>query len=185
MARHGTALRCAVQSRAGSWPIITKVLFSRLIANLFHFLQTESGAISEFIEKTHPEPSLKVDNMDKATEVQSAFFPAMAKLVKSTKPQADLEKAFIEQAKKLNDHLESQNTKYFSGENISLIDFSVSPKLYHMDICLAEFHPKVHEKVMKMKALKTYMDVMFAHEAFQATLYPKETILWGWSAARK
>ena len=143
---------------------------------LSHFWQIESGAISEFIEKTHPEPPLKIDNMDKATEVQSAFFPAMAKLVKSTKPQADLEKAFLEQAKKLNDHLDSQNTKYFSGETISLIDFSLSPKLYHMDVCLAEFHPKVHEKVMKMKALKSYMDVMFAQEAFQATLYPKETM---------
>ena len=68
--------------------------------------------------------------MEKATEVQSAFFPAMAKLVKSTKPQADLEKAFLEQAKKLNDHLESEKTKYFAGDVPTLIDFSLAPKLY-------------------------------------------------------
>ena len=123
--------------------------------------------------------------MEKAVEVQSSFFPAMAKLVKSTKSQPDLEKSFLEQAKKLNDHLESQATKYFAGNTLSLIDFSLAPKLYHMDITLAEFHPKVHEKVVKMKALKAYMDAMFAEEAFKTSTYPKETVLWGWSAARQ
>ena len=122
--------------------------------------------------------------MEKAVEVQSSFFPAMAKLVKSTKAQTDLEKAFLEQAKKLNDHLESQATKYFAGDALSLVDFNLAPKLYHMDITLAEFHPKIHEKAVKMKALKAYMDVMFAEEAFKATMYPKETVLWGWTAAR-
>ena len=53
-----------------------------------------------------------------------------------------------------------------------------------MDLTLQEFYPKVHEKIVKLKGLKAYMDTMFAEEAFKATLYPKETVIWGWSSAR-
>lgn len=145
----------------------------------------ESGAIVEHLEKSHPEPSLSIDGMQDAVQVQSTFFPALAKFIKSPTHQPDLEKNFLEQAKKLNDYLESKKSKYFSGDTISLVDFNLAPKLYHMDATLEKFYPKVHEKVKNMKGLKDYMATMFEEEAFKACAYPKETVVWGWSAARQ
>lgn len=149
------------------------------------FKMVESGAIAEHLEKSHPEPSLSIDGMAEAIQVQSTFFPALAKFIKSSTHQPDLEKNFLEQAKKLNDHLESKKSKYFAGDQVSLVDFNLAPKLFHMEATLEKFYPKVHEKVNNMNALKGYMTLMFENEAFKACVYPKETVVWGWSAARQ
>ena len=45
----------------------------------------ESGAIVDYLEKTYPDPSLTTEGMAEAVQIQSTFFPALAKLVKSTR----------------------------------------------------------------------------------------------------
>ena len=150
------------------------------------FKLIESGAIAEYLENTHPEPTLTVNNMQVLTEIQSSVFPAIAKFIKAPSYDADLEKSLMVQLGALNDHM--QGKTYLAGDKLSLVDFSLAPKLYHMEATLEEFYPKVHEKLVMdagtLPALKSYMDTMFAHEAFKAALYPKETVIWGWSAAR-
>jgi glutathione S-transferase len=110
----------------------------------------------------------------------------LAKLIKSPNFQADLEKSFLDQVKKINDHLAAHaGQDFMAGSQISLIDFSLAPKLYHMEITLGEFYPKIGEKVKKMAGhLVKYMDKMFDQEAFKATKYPAEIVIWGWSAAK-
>lgn len=144
----------------------------------------ESGTIAEYLEKTYPEPSLSIENMEEICKIQSGFFPAMAKLVKSTDYQEDLEQELMDQLKILNDHLEKDGFKYFAGSHVSLVDFNLGPKLYHMDIALKEFYPEIHDKMKTFTALNCYMETIFNEQAFKDSSYPKETILWGWSAAR-
>ena len=149
------------------------------------FKMVESGAIVEHLEKTHPNPSLTIEGMSESVQVQSTFFPALAKFIKSPNHQADLEKSLMEQLKKLNTHLDEHKTKYFAGDEPSLVDFNLAPKLYHMDVTLEKFYPKTHEKALKMAALKKYMDTIFNEDAFKNCSCPRETVVWGWSAARK
>ena len=123
--------------------------------------------------------------MSEAVQLQSTFFPALAKVIKSTAHQPDLEKSLLEQLQKLNSHLDEKKSKFFAGDSPSLVDFNLAPKLYHMDVTLEKFYPKIHEKALKMTALKTYMDTIFNEEAFKKALCPRDTVVWGWSAARK
>lgn len=148
------------------------------------FTMVESGAIVDHLESTHPEPKLMVDGMEEAVQLQSSLFPAIAKFIKSKEFQADLEQGLLDQAQKLDDHLKSKGSKYLAGNQISLVDFNLAPKLFHMDTTLAHFHPETHEKLKEMTALKAYMETMFNEESFKNTLYPTETVIWGWSAAR-
>ena len=99
--------------------------------------------------------------------------------------QPDLEKSLLEQLKNLNNQLDEKKTKYFAGDTPSLVDFNLAPKLFHMDVTLEKFYPKVHEKALKMTALKNYMDTIFNENAFKSCLCPRDTVVWGWSAARK
>ena len=144
-----------------------------LVESVFHY---ELSIIQSFL--------CLLTGMDEAVEIQSTFFPALAKFVKSKEHKPELEEGFMQQVNKLNDHLTSKKTKYFAGEQISLVDFNLAPKLYHMSATLAEFYPDVYEKVVQMDGLKNYMDVIFNEKAFQDSIYPKETIIWGWTAAR-
>ena len=123
--------------------------------------------------------------MSEAVQLQSTFFPALAKVIKSTAHQPDLEKSLLEQLQKLNNHLDEKKSKFFAGDSPSLVDFNLAPKLYHMDVTLEKFYPEIHEKALKMTALKTYMDTIFNEEAFKKALCPRDTVVWGWSAARK
>ncbi len=84
------------------------------------FKMVESGAIVEHLEKTHPEPTLtSVDKeaMAAALEVQSSFFPALAKFIKTVDFDADLEQNLLAQAQKLNDHLAKEGNTYMAGKN--------------------------------------------------------------------
>ncbi len=146
----------------------------------------ESGTIVDHLEKNHPTPSLTVAGMLEATQVQSTFFPAMAKFIKSPQHDSGLEDNLMDQLKKLNDHLECKKTKFFAGDDISLVDFNLAPKLYHFKTTMEAFYPEIYkDKVLKLERLNAYMDTMFENEAFKASVYPQETVLWGWNAARQ
>ena len=122
--------------------------------------------------------------MAEISKVQSGFFPAMAKFIKAPSHQQELEDNLLVQLKILNDHLTKMDTTYFAGNKISLVDFNLAPKLYHMDATLKEFYPEIQDKVKSYTALHKYMETMFEERAFKDTIYPRETIIWGWSAAR-
>ena len=122
--------------------------------------------------------------MEDAARIQSGFFPALARFIKAPEYKESLKEALIIQLEILNEHLERKGTKYFAGSNISLVDFSLAPKLYHMNFTLEEFYPDVHQKMKTYSALNCYMETMFNENAFQITSYPRDTVLWGWSNAR-
>ena len=67
-----------------------------------------------------------------------------------------------------------------------LLDCSVAPKLFHLDVALAHFHPESHAKVKEMfPGLAAYAQTVFDQDAFKDTAYPKGTVVWGWTTARQ
>ena len=71
-----------------------------------------------------------------------------------------------------------------------LVDCSLAPKLYHLDVAVKEFHPETHKKLQEDReysGLRQYMKAAFAHRAFKETKYPPEVVIliWGWGEARK
>ena len=70
------------------------------------------------------------------------------------------------------------------GEQITLLDCSLAPKLYHMATGLKAFKDNAINMDEQFPLVKKYMDAVFARQSFQDSIYPEETIEWGWSNAR-
>lgn len=145
---------------------------------------TESGEIAKYLEKTYPEPSLSIPNLDEAMSVQGSMFPAMARFVKSPEFDQAKEDQLMDELGKLDDHFASNI--YLAGNRLSLADYSLAPKLYHLDVAIDHFYPTTRRKIKdQFKHLENYMTQMFEDSAFDATKYPHDVVVWGWTNARK
>ena len=60
-----------------------------------------------------------------------------------------------------------------------MADCSLAPKLYHLTVAAKHF--KGWEVPESMAALRQYMATVFESSAFTSTVYPEETVVWGWS----
>ena len=144
----------------------------------------ESGEIAKYLETTYKEPTLSTSNLDEAMALQGSMFPAMAKFVKSTEFDQEKENHLISELRKLDSHFASN--KYLSGDKLSLADYSLAPKLYHLDIAVHHFYPDTRKKIKdQFQHLENYMTQMFEDSAFDATKYPHDVVIWGWTNARK
>lgn len=157
----------------------------------------ESDVIAEYLEFFFREPPLKLTNKEaneKAEEAVAGIFPSIAKYLKHT-PDGDAEdlekKANLEQSlDKLESHLNAASNRrgpfmVGDGATFTLMDCSLAPKLYHMETGLAAFKQNAIDVAAQFPAVRTYMDAVFARESFKKAIYPKETVEWGWSNARK
>ena len=73
---------------------------------------------------------------------------------------------------------------YLCGDQVSLADLAIAPKLFHLKTTLEEFSPNTFEKVKKFQNLSKYIETMLAENCVSSCSYPKETVLWGWGQAR-
>ncbi|GKY98053.1 hypothetical protein MPSEU_000763300 [Mayamaea pseudoterrestris] len=153
----------------------------------------ESAVMCDYVDFFFPEPPLKSSQtalQEQAEAVVEGFFPALAKYFKHT-PDGDtadkeLETILVEQLTKLEDHLTEHNP-YLVGDQVTVVDLNLAPKLYHMTVGLDAFKsgstsvdiPKQYPR------LQAYMDLLFARESFQTTVYSPETVVWGWTNARQ
>jgi len=120
------------------------------------------------------------------------IFPAIAKYLKHTPDgdEDDLELKMVldEKLKTLEDHLGSKGRTgpYLvgNGESFSLLDCSLAPKLFHMQTGLEGFKNQSIDVAQQYPNVQAYMNAVFARPSFEKTLYPKETVLWGWGNAR-
>lgn len=152
----------------------------------------ESSVICDYLDYFFPEPPLKSPNkglLGEAEAVTEGFFPALAQYLKHT-PDGDdddkqLEAALQDKLSKLDEHL-SNHGPYLVGSQLTLLDLSLAPKLYHMVVGLEAFKKEGAINVQQQYPnLHSYMDGIFARESFQKTVYPRETVIWGWSNARQ
>ena len=153
----------------------------------------ESDVIAEYLDFFFPDPPLqpKKDTseqaMAEAANAVDGFFPAFAKYCKyvpeGDEQDAELRSNLEASLSKLNQHL--QGKTFLLGDQVSMEDLRLSPKLYHMSVALKSFKPQHGTDVKTMfPALQTYMDTMFALPSFQATVPPPETVEWGWGSKR-
>ena len=120
----------------------------------------------------------------------------IAKYLKHT-PDGDeedeaLKLSLVEALSRLEDHLgdepdgEKRTGPYFVGigETFTLVDASLAPKLYHMQTGLKGFKGNAIDTAAEFPKLRKYMDSVFSRQSFVDSIYPEETVVWGWSNAR-
>ena len=149
----------------------------------------ESNVIAEYADFFFKDPPLK--SKDKAaTEAAEAavdgFFPAVAKYLKNTVDENDplLLESLKESLSKLESHLKTSGYDYLCGPEFSLLDCSLLPKLYHLIVGVEGYKNSKPNIMEDYPAIAAYYNRSAERPSFKATLYPKETVLWGWGNAR-
>ena len=154
-----------------------------------------------------------VDAMTVATKAVEGFFPAMARYIKyrggTNGDEEDMTRRSVleERLGALEDHL-SDETRMTStstegggeegsgggdcggpyivgnGKQFTLLDCSLAPKLYALDVCLTEVKGWTADELQtKFPHVRKYMDALFDRPSFQKTVeYGKETVVWGWTS---
>lgn len=116
------------------------------------------------------------------------FFPTVANFLKDTNDDSSVEtinplKAKLEQ---LGQHLSGlPKDSFLCGPSFSMLDCRVVPQLYHLQVGIDRFKHGIPNLAQDYPQLYSYMQRCFARPSFQASQYPAETVLWGWSNARK
>eukprot|EP00540_Astrosyne_radiata_P004296 CAMPEP_0116834720 /NCGR_PEP_ID=MMETSP0418-20121206/7143_1 /TAXON_ID=1158023 /ORGANISM="Astrosyne radiata, Strain 13vi08-1A" /LENGTH=281 /DNA_ID=CAMNT_0004464301 /DNA_START=78 /DNA_END=923 /DNA_ORIENTATION=+ len=155
---------------------------------------TESDVIAQYLDFFFQEPPLTLSKASTAIakNATEGFFPAVAQYLKHTLDgdEDDLErKANLEKVlERLNTHLEQEGRTgpYLvdNGEKITLQDCALAPKLYHMKIGLKAFKDNAIDVATQFPAVHLYMESVFSRKSFVDSLYPEETVVWGWTNAR-
>ena len=155
----------------------------------------ESDVIAQYLDFFFIEPKLspyKKKDMAAASECTDGFFPAVARYLKHT-PDGDeddlelktnLEAALSKVEAQLARDGKTGDFLAGDGEQITLVDCSLAPKLYHMTIGVKEFKSCAIDFENQFPLVKKYMDSVFDSESFKKSIYPEETVVWGWSNAR-
>lgn len=154
----------------------------------------ESDVIAEYLDFFFQEPPLKgkASDMEAAEAAIEGIFPAIAKYLKHT-PDGDdedlsLKAGLEEKLAKLEAHLSQEGRKgpfiVGDGDRITLVDCSLAPKLYHMESGLEGFKGIAIDLSQQFPKVRAYMNAVFARPSFEKSIYPKETVLWGWGNAR-
>lgn len=157
----------------------------------------DSEVIAQYLDFFFQNPPLSVEEKEQkgATEAAAAalngFFPAMAKFVKHSpngdEEDVELRKALEGKLQTLEDHLsgDGRSGPYLvgNGEQFTLLDCSLAPKLYALDVCLEKIKENPIDLKGKFPLLRKYMDDLFARPSFQSTVeYGPETVVWGWGS---
>ncbi|CAK9176530.1 unnamed protein product [Ilex paraguariensis] len=135
----------------------------------------DSEVIVDLIEKKYPNPPLSPP--PEVASVGSKIFPAFVKFLKSKDPNDGTEQALLDELKALDEHLKAHGP-YVNGENITAVDLSLAPKLYHMEAALGHF--KGWAVPENLTHLRNYMKLLFSRESVQKTKPAKEYVIAGW-----
>lgn len=159
----------------------------------------DSDVICEYLDFFFPGVPLNAGSKqatELAVDATAGLFPAIAKYLKHT-PDGDAEDTELlsELVEKLT-HLETFLTNkknqldadaalFIVGDQVTLQDCSLAPKLYHLQSGVEAFKGQAINIPVQYPAVQCYMDGFFARDSFQNTSYPKEMVAWGWGNARK
>mmetsp|Transcript_21022 Transcript_21022/g.51668 ORF Transcript_21022/g.51668 Transcript_21022/m.51668 type:complete len:299 (+) Transcript_21022:92-988(+) len=160
----------------------------------------ESSVIMEYLEfffSSKSYPSLKPPKKCNGEDVLDGFFPAVAQYLKDTTGTGisdgagdddDEEDEKLQNLRNklqgIEDHLADTDGSFLCGDDFSLLDCRLVPQLYHLNVASQEFKSGIPNWKEDYPNLQTYYESCTSRPSFQATLYPEETIIWGWSQAR-
>ncbi|PKA51918.1 Glutathione S-transferase DHAR2 [Apostasia shenzhenica] len=138
---------------------------------------SDSDVIAQIIEETYPNPSL-VTPPEKAS-VGSKIFFSFVTFLKSKNPNDGSEQALVNELNALDEHLKNHGP-YINGENISAVDLSLAPKLFHLEVALGHFRSwSIPENLAYVHA---YTKLLFNRESFLKTKpAAKEHVIAGWA----
>jgi glutathione S-transferase len=158
----------------------------------------DSNVIVDYLEFFFPEPSLSSSSKDMA-EAEAAMDGLFAVMASYFKHTPDGDEVDMEKKRMLESHLATLNAYLSSrphrhgpflvgdGSQLQRPDCRLAPILYHLVTGLQTFK-KQHSGTLSLEqnypAVQQHADAVFALPSFQATLYPPETIEWGWNNAR-
>ncbi|KAL8483185.1 hypothetical protein ACS0TY_026021 [Phlomoides rotata] len=113
----------------------------------FVFVLSVSYVVSRFLE-VNPEGNVPVIKFDDQWIADSDVIigvieekyqePSLSPPPESKDPNDGSEQALLDELKALDEHLKNKGP-YVNGENISAVDLSLAPKLYHIDVALGHF----------------------------------------------
>jgi len=136
----------------------------------------DSDVITSLLEEKYPEPSLVSD--PKFASVGSKIFSAFVSFLKSKDATDGTEQALVDELKALEEHLKLHGT-YVCGENVTAVDLSLAPKLYHLEVALGHF--KSWSVPEDLAHVRNYMKLLFSRESFEKTKAAKEYVIAGWA----
>ncbi|WOL16279.1 hypothetical protein Cni_G25066 [Canna indica] len=136
----------------------------------------DSDVITQILEEKFPNPSLVTPS--EYSSVGSKIFPTFVKFLKSKDANDGSEQALHDELRALEDHLKDHGP-YVNGANISAVDLSLAPKLFHLVTTLDHFKGwKVPESFTCVHA---YMNLLFNRDSFLKTKPAKEHVIAGWA----
>ncbi|KAK1321722.1 Glutathione S-transferase DHAR2 [Acorus calamus] len=135
----------------------------------------DSDVITQLIEEKYPIPPLSTPS--EYASVGSKIFSTFVTFLKSKDPNDGSEQALLNELRALDEHLKVHGP-YVNGENVSAVDLSLAPKLYHLEVALGHFKKwTVPEDLAHVHA---YMKSLFSREWFVKTAAAKEFVIAGW-----
>jgi glutathione S-transferase len=158
---------------------------------------TESEVIAQYLDFFFPEPALAPTTdkgvSNEANQVVDGIFPAVARYLKHVPDgddkDAELKTGLEAALQALESHLSSPSRLgpflVGDGQVLTLVDCSLAPKLYHMKTGLKAFKDNAIKIEAEYPHVSKYMETIFERQSFIDSLYPEETVVWGWSNARK
>ncbi|KAG6491041.1 hypothetical protein ZIOFF_052373 [Zingiber officinale] len=136
----------------------------------------DSDVITQILEEKYPNPPLVAPQ--EYSSVGSKIFSSFVKFLKSKDANDGSEQALIDELQALDEHLKAHGP-YINGDNISAVDLSLAPKLFHLVVALDHFKGwKVPENLSYVHA---YMKNLFERESFCKTKAAKEHVIAGWA----
>ncbi|GLT66912.1 hypothetical protein SLA2020_392520 [Shorea laevis] len=135
----------------------------------------DSDVIVGILEEKYPELSLVPP--PEFASVGSKIFGSFVKFVKSKDPNDGSEQALLDELKALDEHLRGHGP-FIAGEKITAVDFSLGPKLYHLEIALGHF--KKWTVPEGLTNVHSYTKLIFSREAFVKTKAEKQFVITGW-----
>lgn len=142
---------------------------------------TDSAEISEYLNKTFPEPAIQPSE-GAVIDAASGIFPKFAAFMKNKDPALEetVKTALINELGKLNEFLKTNTNrgKFLVCDELCEVDCQTLPKLRHVQV--AGKHYKGFEIPEEFKELKEYIAAGESHEVFRSTCAPDEEIIYGW-----
>ncbi|KAG0450394.1 hypothetical protein HPP92_026805 [Vanilla planifolia] len=137
----------------------------------------DSDVIVGIIEEKYPDPSLRTPP-EKAS-VASKIFSSFVAFLKSKDPNDGSEQALVNELKSLDEHIKNHGP-YINGENISAVDVSLAPKLFHLQVALKHF--KGWTIPESLTYLHAYKELLFNRDSFLKTKpVAEELVIKGWA----
>ncbi|XP_018860724.2 glutathione S-transferase DHAR2-like [Juglans regia] len=138
----------------------------------------DSDVIVGILEERYPEPSFITPPEVLTLSVGSKIFGAFVTFLKSKDPNDGSEQALLDELKALDEHLKAHGP-YIAGEKISAVDFSLAPKLFHLEVALGHF--KNWTVPESLTHFHNYKKLLFSRESFEKTKPAKEHAIAGWA----